>query len=185
MCASLAGLERAQNEDDALFREYALRRIELIHSVIISAGGIPLIYLGDEIAMLNDYDYRDDPAKQDDSRWVHRLPFDWDRAAQRDDPGTVPGRIFGTLRRLIELRRKLSAFAGSATTFIDTHNAHVLGYVRSGTILVLANVSEHEQSVRLGWMPPDATDLICGTTHPPHAPVTLEPYQFVWLAPGQ
>ncbi len=185
MCASLAGLERALDEDNDYYRELSLRRIELIHSVIISAGGIPLIYLGDEIAMLNDYGYRDDPDKQDDSRWVHRLPFDWDRAAQRGDPDSVPGRVFGTLRRLIELRRRLAAFASGDTQFIETHNQHVLGYVRGGTILVLANFSEQVQSVRLGWMPKSASDLISGATFQQYAPVDLEPYQFVWLAPGE
>ncbi len=184
MGASLAGLEHALDEENALFREYALRRIELIHSVIISAGGIPLIYLGDEIAMLNDTSYRNDPDKWDDSRWVHRLPFDWDRAAQRGDDATVPGRIFQTFTRLIDLRRRLPAFANGDTHFIETHNAHVLGYVRGGHVLVLANFSEHEQAVRLGWMPKNAADLFAGGTYPSHAPVTLEPYQFVWLAPG-
>lgn len=184
MCASLAGLEAALDDDNDLHREYALRRIELIHSVILSAGGIPLIYLGDEIAMLNDYSYREDPAKLDDSRWVHRLPFDWERAALRDDPTSTPGRVFQTLRTLIDLRRRLSAFADGDTHFVETHNPHVLGYVRGGTVLVLANFSEHEQSVRLGWMPKNATDLIAGGTVQQYAPVELEPYQFVWLAPG-
>lgn len=184
MCASLAGLEAALDDDNDLHREYALRRIELIHSVILSAGGIPLIYLGDEIAMLNDYSYREDPDKLDDSRWVHRLPFDWERAALREDATNMPGRVFQTLRTLIDLRRRLSVFANGDTHFIETHNPHVLGYVRGGTVLVLANFSEHEQSVRLGWMPKNATDLIAGGTVQQYAPVELEPYQFVWLAPG-
>jgi hypothetical protein len=42
----------------------AIRRILLINGMILVAGGIPLIYLGDEIAMLNDYTYRDDPAHE-------------------------------------------------------------------------------------------------------------------------
>jgi glycosidase len=185
MCASLAGLEDALDTGSALNREYALRRIELIHSVIISAGGIPLIYLGDEIAMLNDYSYRDDKDKWDDSRWVHRLPFDWERAAQRDDSASTPGRIFQTLTTLIDLRRQTPAFANGDTHFIETHNPHVLGYVRGGTVLILANFSEHEQSVRLGWMPKNATDMIAGGTYAQYAPVELDAYQFVWLAPGK
>ena len=61
--------------------ELAIRRILLIHSIILSIGGIPLIYLGDEIGTLNDYRYRQDPAKAADSRWVHRPFADWERAA--------------------------------------------------------------------------------------------------------
>ncbi len=184
MCASLAGLEHAHETGNDRYRELALRRIELIHAVMLSAGGIPLLYLGDEIAMLNDYGYADDPNKSEDSRWVHRRAFDWERAAQRTDPGTDAGRIFGTLRALIDLRRRTPALANGDTRFFDTHNAHVLGYVRGGQVLVLANFSEEEQSVRLGWTPPEPTDLITGTAYPRHKPLTLDAYQFVWLAAG-
>ncbi len=186
MAASLAGLEQAQEDgDNAEHQEFALRRLELIHSVIISAGGIPLIYLGDEIAMLNDYGYRDDADKSDDSRWVHRIPFDTARAAQRTDADTVPGRVFQTLQRLITIRRTIPAFANGNTQFIDTHNESVLGYVRGGKVLVLANFSERDQEVRLGWMPDNAVDLLTGTIYAHHVPVTLEPYRFLWLAPGE
>ncbi len=71
-CASLAGLEKALagGDDDEI--ELAIRRIILIHGVIMTIGGIPLIYLGDEIAMLNDYDYENEPEKAGDTRWLHR-----------------------------------------------------------------------------------------------------------------
>ena len=62
--ASLAGLEAA----DPL----AVRRILLAHSIILSTGGLPQLYLGDEVGQLNDYRYVDDPAHRDDSRWVGR-----------------------------------------------------------------------------------------------------------------
>lgn len=185
MCASLAGLEYARETGNDRFREMALRRIELIFSVIMSVGGIPLIYLGDEIAMLNDYSYEDDPNKSEDSRWVHRLPFDWDRAESRHDPDTNAGRIFQAVLKLIALRRSLPAFAGESTQFFDTRNEHVLGYVRGGQVLVLVNFSESEQAVRVGWMPNNAADLLTGTTYPRHKPITLAPFQFVWLAAGK
>jgi amylosucrase len=184
MAASLAGLESAIETGNDRYRELALRRIELIFSVIISAGGIPLIYLGDEIAMLNDYRYRDDPDKFDDSRWVHRLAFDWDRANERKDPNTDAGRIFQTVTRLIDIRRRLPAFANGETQFLSTRNDHVLGYVRGGQLLILANFIEEEQSVRLGWIPQNPVDLVTGDAVDRHKPISLAPYQFVWLAPG-
>ena len=184
MAASLAGLEHALETGNDRYRELALRRIELIFSVIMSAGGIPLIYLGDEIAMLNDYGYRDDPDQFDDSRWVHRLAFDWDRANERNDPNTDAGRIFQTVTRLIDIRRKLPAFANSQTQFLNTRNDHVLGYVRGGQLLVLANFCEEKQTVRLGWIPQSPVDLVTGDVVDRHKPIMLAPYQFVWLAPG-
>jgi amylosucrase len=184
MAASLAGLEHALATGNDRYRELALRRIELIFSVIVSVGGIPLIYLGDEIAMLNDYSYRDDPDKFDDSRWVHRLAFDWSRANERQDPNTDAGRIFQTVLKLIDLRRRTPAFANVQTQFLSTRNEHVLGYVRGGQILVLANFIEEEQTVRLGWIPQNPVDLVTGEPVERHKPLTLAPYQFVWLTPG-
>ena len=50
-CASLAGLEYALVEKSEKEIQLALQRILLIHSVIMTIGGIPLIYLGDELAL--------------------------------------------------------------------------------------------------------------------------------------
>jgi len=185
MAASLAGLERAHLEGNPLLREHALRRLELLLAIILSAGGIPLLYLGDEIAMLNDYSYRDNPDKSDDSRWVHRLRFDWQRAAQRHDPETDAGRIYTTLRRLIALRQQTPALRGGKTHFLTLPNKHVLGYVRGGQVLVLVNFSEQSQTVPLSWMPPDATDLLTGESYRAYQPVTLDAYRFLYLAPGR
>src|SRR5947209_5677618 len=96
--ASLAGLEQALQDGEPAAIDLAIRRILLLHSVILSVGGIPLIYLGDELGTLNDYRYDTDPAKAGDSRWVHRPFADAARLAQRDDPETVPGRIHGRLQ---------------------------------------------------------------------------------------
>ncbi|MBC7809558.1 MAG: alpha-amylase family protein, partial [Burkholderiales bacterium] len=123
--ASLAGLERALSSGDDTLIEYALRRILLIHSVILSAGGIPLLYLGDELATTNYYGYELEAGKARDSRWVHRPPFDWQRAELRHDTSTIPGRVFQTLRRLIQVRKQTPALAGGAATFFDTRDPHV------------------------------------------------------------
>jgi magnesium chelatase family protein len=53
--ADLAGLEKALREEGENEVELAIRRILLIHGIILTVGGIPLIYLGDEIGTLNDY----------------------------------------------------------------------------------------------------------------------------------
>ena len=171
-CASLAGLEKALREETAAEVELAIRRILLIHSVILTVGGLPLIYLGDEIGTLNDYGYRNDPAKAGDSRWVHRPFADWQRYARRDDLTTVEGRIYQGLHRLIEMRQKNQAFAGQEMQVIDTGNPHVLGYVRSHSAqraIILANFSEQEQIVpanllRLYGLGYSFVDLLSGET---------------------
>jgi amylosucrase len=48
-----------------------------MYAVVFSFGGIPLIYMGDELAMRNDPHWREDPAHVGDNRWMHRLPMNW------------------------------------------------------------------------------------------------------------
>lgn len=196
-CASLAGLEKALRNETGTELELAIRRILLIHSVILSIGGIPLIYLGDEIGTPNDYSHRDDPAKADDSRWVHRPIADWDKYARRTDESTVEGQVFSRLRHLIELRKGTPAFAVGETEIIDTGNPHVFGYVRQyeghptkedrdGRVLVLANFIESEQGIRANELRVHGlsyafTDLVTGDHITSDEDLILEPYRFVWL----
>jgi amylosucrase len=149
-CASLGGVEKALIEEGPRELELALRRILLIHGVILTAGGIPLLYLGDEIGTRNDYSYRDDPAHRADSRWVHRPIADWARYSKRHDPNTVEGRVFLGLQELIQVRKTHKVFSGSELKVIPTENEHVLGYERSyeaERVLVLANFSESFQKL--------------------------------------
>ena len=149
-CASLAGLEKALNEEGPQEVELAIRRIALIHGIIMTAGGIPLIYLGDEIGTLNDYSYRDHPLHERDSRWAHRPPADWDAYARRNDPDTVEARVFRSLKNLIALRKEHPVFADGELEVIITENEHVLGYTRlydGHRAVVFANFSESEQYI--------------------------------------
>ncbi len=149
-CASLAGLEKALEEEGPAEIEFAIRRILLIHGIILTAGGIPLLYLGDEIGTLNDYSYRDDPAHRDDSRWVHRSKADWDRYVKRNDPDTIEGHVFLGLQKLIELRKGYELFSGGELEIVPTENDHVLGYVRSHRTkraIIFANFSEQSQII--------------------------------------
>ncbi len=149
-CASLAGLEKALHEEGANEVELAIRRILLIHGVILTVGGIPLIYLGDEVGTLNDYTYRDDPAHERDSRWVHRPRTDWEKYAKRNDANTIEGRVFQGLKMLIELRKQHEAFAGGELEVIPTENEYILGFVRTHAgvrAVIFANFSEVPQSI--------------------------------------
>ena len=161
-----------------------MARILLLHSVILSSGGLPLFYLGDEVGTLNDFGYQSDPNKQDDSRWVHRPPRDAARYAQRTDLSTSAGQIYQGLRHLIELRKNTDALSGARLTIFDCKNPHVLGYLRNDAVLVLANFSEADQTVLahvLSAMPTQARDLISGEHYALDADLCLKPYQVLWL----
>ncbi len=190
--ASLAGLEAALQASDPQGVELALRRILLLHSIIMSIGGIPLIYLGDELGTLNDYSYALNPAEADDSRWIHRPRLDEARLARRGDPTTIEGRVFAGVRRLIALRKAQPALWNGAMDLIDAGNPHLFGYARDHggqRVLVVANVSERPQAMdanRLRVYGPGYRfrDLISDELRTADAPLTLEPYQFVWLTPA-
>ena len=189
-CASLAGLEKALNEETEAEVELALRRILLIHGIILTIGGIPLLYLGDEIGQLNDYSYYDDPAKADDSRWVHRPFMKWNKADRRADPASIEGRLYQRLRQLIELRQKCSALADGEMEVIDTGSEHVFGFVRSRggeRVAVLTNFTEQPQAieayrVRQHGFTQDCFDLVTGSTVVPEHMLALEPFQLCCLS---
>jgi amylosucrase/maltose alpha-D-glucosyltransferase/alpha-amylase len=188
-CASLTGVEKALAEQDEEELELAIRRILLVHGVIITMGGIPLIYLGDEIAMLNDYDYDKDPAKSGDSRWIHRAAFDWERAEERREPTSVPGRVYKGLLRLLQLRGQNLAFGRAETEILDPGNRHVFGFVRSSeqsTAFVLANFTEQEQRLearrlRQMGMRKIMVDMYAGRTITATQELLMEPYQLLVL----
>ena len=144
--ASLCGIESALERGDEAALERGIRRLLLMYSVAFSFGGIPLLYMGDELAMRNDAGYLDDPERAPDNRWLHRPPMDWDAAARRHDPATLEGRVFDRLRRLGQVRRSLPALRGGAEpTVLDAGSDRVLAWrrrhPRSGSFVGLANFS--------------------------------------------
>lgn len=178
MCASLVGLE----QHDPL----AIDRLMLLHSVALSSGGLPLIYLGDEVGTLNDYAFAQNPHQADDSRWVHRPAADLARYEQRHDLKTDAGKVFNRLVQLIQLRKSTPALGGTQLVSFNARNPHVLGYWRGEKerILVLANFSEKTQRVgalTLSALPETVLDLISGECVSVVNGVKLAPYQVFWL----
>jgi len=137
--ASLAGVERARVEGLGRDLETAVHRLILLYTVAYTAGGIPLLYLGDEVAVENRYEYEQDPAQAGDSRWVHRPLWSDALAAQRHDKTTVPGRVFEILALLARLRRENGVFGVQGLTVLPTAHPSVLAFskVLAGTRLTL------------------------------------------------
>jgi amylosucrase len=187
--ASLAGLEQAVASGNAVLLDHAVQRILAMFSVVFSAGGIPLIYLGDEVGTLNDYDYPSDPAKADDSRWAHRPAAQADRYANRHDPQTAEGRIFLGLQRFIALRKQLHVLADGETIWLSSSNPHVLAYSRHEAFLALVNFSDFEERIHrssLGacWLPGvPLQDLLGSSVLANDGDIVLAPYQVKWLIP--
>jgi amylosucrase len=150
--ASLCGIEAALERGDDEALERGIRRLVLLYSVAYAHGGIPLLYMGDELALRNDPGYLADPARAPDNRWMHRPPMDWAAAGRRHDPASLEGRVFGWMRRLALARRSTPALHGAGgTTVFDPGNEHVLAWrrrhPRTGTFVGVANMSRAAQLV--------------------------------------
>jgi glycosidase len=187
-CASLAGLEKALSEETSMEVELAMRRILLIYSIVLTIGGIPLIYLGDELGTLNDYSYKDDPAKAKDNRWVHRPKFDDEKFENRLNRKTIPGELYQRFSALISFRKNQSVFNGNSMTLFETGNIHVFGYTRTNkneTVAVMANFSEKLQSVNKDKIPILKRNQqlieLSSKLEIKGPEIYLEPYQFLCL----
>ncbi|MEM0969404.1 MAG: alpha-amylase family glycosyl hydrolase [Verrucomicrobiota bacterium] len=187
--ASLCGLGIALAENDAKEIEFSLRRILLIHGVIFTLGGIPLLYLGDEIGMLNDPSYTNDVEKEGDARWLHRPPFDEEKAEARHDPETPEGTVFQGILKLNQIRALNAAISQGETEIVDPGNEHVFAWFRTSseqTIFCVANFSDRPQSLaaprlrQLG-LRKTLVDLVSGHSVVATKQLELEPLQFLVL----
>lgn len=144
--ASLVGLEEALENKDERAIELSIKTITLLHSVIMSFGGIPLIYYGDAIGMLNDQSYLANESKKLDSRWVHRAVMDWGDAERRNVAGTVQNQIFCELKKIIAKRKEITAFADhNNRELLEVDNPYLFVFSRfdlvdrNARILVICN----------------------------------------------
>ncbi|MFQ3241472.1 MAG: amylosucrase [Lentimonas sp.] len=187
--ASLAGLEQALDLKDSVLLDMAVRRIHMIYGVICSVGGIPLLFLGEEWGLLNDYSYLKDEDKASDSRWVHRPRMDWDLLKEVKNKQSVRTRIFILMQALFALRKDISALNGNQMRLLPVDNPHILAYLRwhdTATLTVLSNFSEHSQTVDVRHLRTEGLshflkDRLTGKTVSTHDELTLEPYELLWL----
>lgn len=139
--ASLVGLEHALEIGDAAAVQTSIQTILLLHSLIMSFGGIPLIYYGDAIGMLNDPSYLGNEAKKEDARWIHRPTMNWDDAEKRKVVGSVQHQIFNALKKMITIRKEIEAFAD--------HNNRELHEVDSPHVFVFSRFCPHDAKARI------------------------------------
>jgi maltose alpha-D-glucosyltransferase / alpha-amylase len=190
--------------------ENGRRQIELLHSMLFSLPGSPVLYYGDEIGM-------GDNIHLGDRRGV-RTPMQWtgDRNAgfSRANPSAVyqpiildpiynyqavnveaqlasPTSLLNWVRRLIKVRREHKVFGRGSLEFIPCHNRHVVAYVRAyqdQAVLVVNNLSRFSQPVELDlsrYVGMSLTEIAGNVRFPtitalPYL-VTLGPHGFYWF----
>jgi maltose alpha-D-glucosyltransferase/alpha-amylase len=184
-------------------------RIELLHGLLLSLAGSPVLYYGDEIGMGDDLMLND--------RLGIRTPMQWSAgrgagftAAQEarlqppvirengfgphavnvEDQASDPFSLLNAVRRLIAIRRRHPVFGRGSLDLLDVGNEHVVAFVRRSSeehVLVAANLSSSSQDVVLdvpGGGGVVARDLLGGTTVPvgPGSSLRLGPSTLAWLS---
>lgn len=203
--ASLTGLEDAFNlhkeglssKDPTslalaeLYGDMAIKRMLMLYALLFALPGIPLLYAGDEFAMLNDYSYTEDPTKKDDSRWVHRIADPsvsqkittdmW--LKKRQDNFTA------SLQKIISLRKNELLFGHTGIRFFDSGLNEILCFDRFGTpetigfygcVRVIANMSDRTVSYT-SCSVFNGIELLTGEPFTNAEIIVLEPYKVMWL----
>lgn len=137
--------------------------VTLLDAVKLTIGGIPLFYMGEELGVENDYNYKNDPLKKDDNRFVKRIAITDEMKERRNIPGTKENKLFSRIKELITLR-KSHPTSNLPPKFFETGNKAVLGYLKEEEdTLYLANFSNKEENATL----------------PNKTKINLKPYQFL------
>jgi len=185
-------------------------KLRLLHGLLFSFPGTPIIYYGDEIGMGDNIHLGDRAGVRTPMQWtadrnagfstaepealyspvitdpVYGYPV-VNVAAQRRSPAS----LLQWMRRLIAARKSTRAFGRGALRFLHPANPRILAYLREHrgeTILIVANLSATVEPALLdlsefaGAVP---TEMLDGARLPviesrPYL-FTLAPYAFYWL----
>lgn len=146
MAASLTGLEAALESGHRDNIDLVIGRLFVAYAIVLGWGGIPVIWMGDELALTNDSQWAKEPGHESDNRWTHRPRMPWDIASLRGENGTVTGRMFEVLTHLIGVRAGLPHLHASVAAEIpELSDPGILPVLRRhplGMLLELYNVTD-------------------------------------------
>jgi amylosucrase len=177
MAASLVGLESARTAAEI---DAAIARLMLLYGVAFAAGGLPLIYMGDELGQTNDASFLADPLRAHEGRWLHRPEFAESGALAISDAASVAGRVHAGLLALAAARQNLPALSSStAPKVVAFADPAVLVFSRGPEIVAAFNFSDAPSDVSLpgagNWL-----DVLRGKPVAGGAFV-LPPWGMAWL----
>jgi maltose alpha-D-glucosyltransferase / alpha-amylase len=190
--------------------ENSRRKIELMHSLLFSLPGTPVIYYGDEIGMGDNVFLGDRNGVRTPMQWSgdRNAGFSRADAARLYEPviadpvygfqavnveaqERLPTSLLEWMRRLIRVRKRYRAFGRGSLEFLNADNRTVLAYVRAyadEVLLCVVNLSRFVQPSQLdlsaydGWQP---IELIGEIPFPPIGELpyflTLGPPSFYWF----
>jgi len=186
------------------------KRIELMHGLLLSLPGSPVLYYGDEIGMGDNIYLGDRNGVRTPMQWSGDrnagfseanpqrlyLPVITDpeyryEAVNVESQTHNPSSLLWWVRRLVGLRQRHSAFGRGDIELVGPENPKVLAFVRrhgDQVILVVANLSRFVQRADLAlaeWEGRRPLELFGHSEFPPIGedpyPLTLGPHAFFWF----
>ncbi len=187
------------------------KKIELLHGLLFSLPGTPVIYYGDEIGMGDNIFLGDRNGVRTPMQWSSDRNAGFSRAnpqrlylpiivdpeyhyeavnveAQQQNPHS----LLWWMKRMLALRKQSQAFGMGTMEFLQPENRKILAYLRryqDELVLIVANLSRFVQPVELdlsafqGRVP---VEILGRTEFPPIGSgayfMTLSPHAFFWFA---
>lgn len=186
------------------------RKIELMHAILFSLPGTPVLYYGDEIGM-GDNVYLGD-------RFGVRTPMQWNMNPNAGFSTANPQRLYlpiitdpvyryetvnvatqeqnhssllSWIKNVVAMRKRLGIFGRGSMKFVESSNARVLAFVRSHgelQIITVANLSQFPQSTALKLGDYRGSDVIevfsqnrFMSVDTGDYPITIGPYGYFWF----
>lgn len=186
------------------------RKTELLHALLLSLPGTPVLYYGDELRMGDNIYLKDRDAVRTPMQWApdRNAGFSTGNPQRMFLPPIIdpefhyqtrnvetqeasPHSFLWWLRRVLRLRRSHTTFGRGSLEFLESHNPHVLSFLRRGegeVLLVVVNLSRLSQFVELNlaeFRGRNPIELFGSTRFPPIGELpyllTLGPHSFYWF----
>lgn len=169
---------------------WQIQRFLCSQTIMMSLEGIPAFYIHSLLATRN---FEEGAEATGINRTINRYKWDYDTLQKELADPTSPHRIvLSELRRLIQIRRRQTAFHPNATQYtLHPLNPALFAFwrqsmTRDQSIFSVHNLSDQPQELRLSDLnlvsPDNWYDLISGYRFDSnHATYTLSPYQSLWI----
>jgi maltose alpha-D-glucosyltransferase/alpha-amylase len=187
------------------------RAIELLHSLLLTLPGSPILYYGDEIGMGDNIFLGDRSGVRTPMHWTGDRNAGFSRADPSqlflpvlNDPGysyqgtnveeqeRSPSSFLNWIKLVIEIRQRHPVFGRGSIEFLHPDNTNAIAYLRMGdgmeTVLCVNNLSRFSQYVELdlvrfdGWTPVDLFgDVVFPRIGSLPYLVTMGPHGFYWF----
>lgn len=217
-CEKAVSLKKSSNEQNRKIIEGKLKvqsaidRILLLHAVSASMPSMFLIYFGDEIGKLNDYNYKNYPDISHDTRFIQRGFFNWDSTEFIEkDENSYQSRIFNGIKSITSARFNYPSFTENKRTvflksytrnqYYDEEDIHyaekndfevdagILIYKRflnnGKFLLFIFNFNKYQRSINI--LKSDISgkfrDLISGKVIDQINDFRIKEYGYLWLEP--